>query len=240
MTKLTKHKPAQPAAVKHQQLLVPLKSLHRHPKNYRSHPADQLEHIMQSIREHGIYRNIVVAKDRTILAGHGVAEAAEKLGITKVPVVQLDLDANDTRALKLLAGDNEISNLGEVDDRALSELLRSIKIEDTEFGLLGTGFDDKVLANLVMVTRPASEIEDFDAAAEWAGLTEYEEGGDRPRLIITFDTVRKRERFLRRIGYTKRFPNSNIKRRTVSFRMPFEERTDFQSVKLVPKSETSE
>lgn len=238
MTKLMKHKEKKSTKqepIKHQQMLASLASLKRHPKNYRTHPDDQLNHIMQSIREHGIYRNIVVAKDMTILAGHGVAEAARKLGITEVPIVRLDIDANDTRALKLLAGDNEISNLGEVDDRALTELLKSIKVEDTEFGLLGTGFDDNILAGLVMVTRTASEIAGFNAAAEWVGLTDYEDGTPRPKVIISFADEKKRTRFLERIGYLRKCPGSDITRKTVAMRWPIEAKMDTKKVRFVSK-----
>jgi len=59
---------------------VPIHLLKPHPQNYRSHPADQLEHIKQSIREYGIYRNIVVAEEYTILAGPGVVTTKRRYG----------------------------------------------------------------------------------------------------------------------------------------------------------------
>jgi len=150
---------------------VAVGDLKPHPKNYRGHPESQVKHLMKSIEEHGLYRNIVVAKDLTILAGHGVATAVTRLGLPEVQVIRLDLDADDPRALKILAGDNEIAHLAHVDDRALTELLKDI---GNTGGLLGTGYDSQMLAALVMVTRPASEIKDFDAAAEWLGMPEYE------------------------------------------------------------------
>jgi ParB-like chromosome segregation protein Spo0J len=48
-----------------------LTDLKPHPRNYRTHSDDQLKHLIQSIKEHGFYRNVVVIKDGTILAGHG-------------------------------------------------------------------------------------------------------------------------------------------------------------------------
>ena len=150
---------------------VAVSDLKPHPKNYRSHPESQIEHLMKSIEEHGLYRYIVVAKDLTIHAGHGVVKAVTQLGIPEVKVIRLDIDADDQSALKILAGDNEISHLAEVDDRSLTTLLKGIgDVGD----LLGTGFDSKMLAALVMVTRPASEIKDMDEAAEWVGMPEYE------------------------------------------------------------------
>lgn len=153
--------------------LLPLVSLKDHPRNYRTHPEDQLAHLVASIEAHGLYRNIVVAKDLTILAGHGMAAAARKVGLKSVPCAVLDLDPMEPRALKVLAGDNGVQHLAEDDDRALADLLRQIKDED-ETGLLGTGYDEAMLAMLAMVTKPASEIADFTAAAEWAGMPAYE------------------------------------------------------------------
>ena len=77
-----------------------------HPRNYKQHPPEQIEHIMRSIEEHGFIRPVVVARDYTILAGHGLVQAARQLGRTRVPVMQLDLDPDDPRALKLLVADN--------------------------------------------------------------------------------------------------------------------------------------
>jgi hypothetical protein len=110
-------------------------------------------------------------------------------------VRRLALDPLEPTALKLLAGDNEIGHLAEIDDRALSELLKAIKDQDTT-GLLGTGYDDAMLANLVMVTRPASEIADFDAAAEWVGMPEYDEGSEVLTLTVRFHDEAARTAFL--------------------------------------------
>ncbi len=103
--------------------LVLLSSLKPHPRNYRQHPEDQLLHLMESIKQNGLYRNILVSKDLTILAGHGVSKACERLEMKEVPVIRLDVDSESPQALKILAGDNEIGHLGEIDDRALTEIL---------------------------------------------------------------------------------------------------------------------
>ena len=136
---------------------VRVDSLTPHPLNYKGHPDDQIEHIVASIRENGVYRNVVVARDGMILAGHGVCLALKKMGREWVDVVRLDVGPMDARALKVLAGDNEIGHLGEVDDRALSELLKTIQTEDVS-GLLGTGYDDGSLDALL-----GSLMTDFDA-----------------------------------------------------------------------------
>ena len=187
------------ATLTHSVVRVPVDGLRPHPRNYRQHPDDQLAHIARSIELHGFYRNIVIARDHTILAGHGVVAAARRLGIDEVPVIRLDIDPEETRALQVLAGDNEMSNLAEVDDRELTELLRELAAEDLG-NLLSTGFGPEQLAALTMVTRHASEIADLNEAAEWLGMPEFELAAKEPQIVITFDTLTDRERFVEEIG----------------------------------------
>jgi hypothetical protein len=163
---------------------IALDQLKPHPRNYRSHPEDEIEHLVESIHANGIYRNIVIASEGTILAGRGVAIAARRAGYSTAPVYRAPFGPDDPRALKLLIADNEISHLAENDDRLLTELLRELK--ESEVGLLGTDYDDMMLANLVFVTRPASEIADLDAATQWVGLPEYDEGQDHIQIMINF------------------------------------------------------
>lgn len=177
---------------------VALADLHPHPRNYQAHPDDELAHIMHSIQEHGFYRNVVIARDGTILAGHGVTEAARRLGVERIPAIRVDYAPDDPRALKLLAGDNEIRHLAEVDDRALTELLRELNQMDD---LLGTGYDEMMLANLAMVTRPASEIADLEAAAQWVGMPEYDDTGEgRIQIIVNFANEDDRQEFCHLLG----------------------------------------
>ena len=179
---------------------VAIEELHPHPRNYRGHPEDQIAHLIQSIKQNGIYRNVIIAKDNTILAGHGVVLAAKQMGIAEIPVYFLDIEPDDTRALKILAGDNELGHLAEINDRMLTEILKEIKDIDID-GLLGTGYDEKMLANLVYVTRPESEIKDFNEAAEWVGMPSYEFGQDPLRLIVSFRNAEDRMKFARKVGF---------------------------------------
>lgn len=185
--------------VVHKAKLTILSTLKPHPRNYREHPEDQLLHLEQSIREHGFYRNLVVANDGTILAGHGITRAALRLGIEKGPAIHLPIGPEDPKALKILAGDNEIGRLAEIDDRGLSELLKEIGSADLD-GLLGTGYDEHMLANLIFVTRPSSEIETTDHAKHWVGLPGYEATDRITKLVVNFDTLEERVAFLELIG----------------------------------------
>jgi len=175
-------------------LFVELSKLQPHPNNYREHPADQLQHIVASIEENGIYRNVVVARDNTILAGHGVCEAATAMGLERIPVIRLQIDRDDPRALRILAGDNEIGLLAEVDDRRLTEMLKEINTEDIE-GLLGTGYDATSLAALAMVTRSKDEVESKNEAAEWVGMPEYDVDPSPLKVHVAFRNEDDRNAF---------------------------------------------
>jgi len=212
--------------------LVDLEDLKAHPRNYRQHTADQLEHIKDSIRTSGIYRNVVIAKDGTILAGHGVIEAAHELGLKDFPCIRLNIAPNSTKALKVLTGDNEIAKLAMVDDRKLTELLKDVMDQTSADGLLGTGFDDKMLAALAMVTRPKSEIADLDAAAEWVGMPEFPDFSDPFKVTINFETEKDKHEFFKLIGYEDRVTD-----KTKKVWWPWKEKRDMDSVEFKDDSD---
>lgn len=214
---------------------VALDQLKRHPRNYREHPDDEIEHLMESLRSNGVYRNIVVAKDGTILAGHGVVEAARRLGLKTIPVYRTPYESDDPRALKLLVSDNEISHLAMSDDRALTELLKEFKDDDL-IGLLGTGYDEMMLANLLMISRPASEIADLDAAAQWVGMPEYNGDGDgRIQIIVNFANEEARKEFCRLLSIDA----DSIDREGTgkSIWWPKQEKHDLASLRFTEKEE---
>lgn len=180
--------------------VVSIESLRPHPRNYREHPEDQIEHLIASLQQFGQTRNVVVARDGTILAGHGVVDAAWRADWKTIEVRRMDLDPDDPDALKLLALDNEVPRFAFNDDRALSELLREIA-ESSTAGLIGTGYDDRILANLIMVTRPAHEIAGIDEAAEWVGMPDFEPYSDsRLVLIIRCADEPARDEIIEKMG----------------------------------------
>lgn len=126
---------------------VAISQLQPHPQNYREHTSDQLDHLRQSLQTFGVYKNIVVARDNTILAGHGLVEAAQQLGLTTLPVHRRDLDPQEEEAIRLLVGDNETARLAIMQEQRLAGLLEQLAASPG--GLLGTGFDPEALAALV-------------------------------------------------------------------------------------------
>lgn len=109
-----------------------------HPQNYRAHPAEQIEEIAKSLRALGQYRNVVIRPDGTILAGHGVVEAARKVGMATVAVHIFEGTAEQEHLL--MVADNELSRKAVDDEHALHGLLKQLQQEWGDLG--GTGWDD--------------------------------------------------------------------------------------------------
>lgn len=205
---------------------ISIEDIKPHPRNYREHSDDQLEHLISSIEQHGFYRNIVISKDNFILAGHGVVQASRRMGLEQLPVVRIDANHDEPQAIKVLTGDNEIGRLAGVDDRMLSELLKEVKEYDT-VGLMGTGYDGMMLANLVMVTRPSGEIKDINEAAEWVGMPDYTPKDEEIKVIVSFRNEADRLDFVQSTGLDEGKEGS----KTWSSWYPPKEMEDLKSVK---------
>lgn len=208
---------------------VEIAILKPHPRNYKKHPEDQLAHIEHSLKTYGYFKNVVIASDDVIIAGHGVVEAAQRVGAKTVPAKRMPFDSNDPRALKLVALDNELPKFGEVDDRMLTELLKEVAKDESISGLLGTGFDESMLAALAMVTRPAAELSDINEAAEWVGMPDYEDGNNDPKLIVTFPDEEHRDSFIRKVDLIVRKKTGKL---SWAARWPAEEVKDRSSLKF--------
>lgn len=207
--------------------VVRVEDLTFHPRNYRKHPADQLEHLAASIREHGFYRNVVIARDNTVLAGQGVVQAARYMGLERVPVVRLNVDANERRALKVMAGDNEIARLAEVDPVALTTLLSNIVTAGGR-DLNGTGYDALMLSGLALVTRAPKDIPEVDEAGLWGGMPEFDNWPQHSKLFIAFRSPEAREAFLAEFGLKV----AHRHRTTFSAWFPAEGRDDVSAVRF--------
>lgn len=114
------------------------RELAANPANYRHHPPEQISEIKRSLQDLGQYRNVVCRPDGTLLAGHGVVQAAIDLGWEQIAVHVFA--GSEAKARRLMVADNELARGAEDDERALHALLNEI---DRDFGdLAGTGWSD--------------------------------------------------------------------------------------------------
>lgn len=130
--------------------LVAPADLEPHPRNYRTHPREQIRQIIASIESAGFYRNVVATRrGNVILAGHGVVQAALEMGLERVSVAFVDVDPDSPAALRVLSGDNLLPSLAHDDQEAILEILREIaSSDDTENPLDGSGFTEEDLEKI--------------------------------------------------------------------------------------------
>lgn len=156
---------------------VPLADLAPHAQNYKQHPERQIKKLRRSLQTFGQPRPIVVWRG-TILAGHGVAQAAQEEGWTSIRASIVPDAWTAERAAAYLVADNETQRGGETDAEALAELIEQSRAADLD--ILALGFDDGELEALLEGLAPAGA-DAWDAA--FGGLPE----GDRaPFQQMTF------------------------------------------------------
>ena len=103
------------------------------PRNVRKHGKRNQQVIAESLRELGAGRSILIDSSNTAVAGNGVLEQAEKLGIPirvvesdgseLIAVKRVDLSPVDPKRNALASADNRASDLSLFDEDAMAKLL---------------------------------------------------------------------------------------------------------------------
>lgn len=122
--------------------LVSIDEMRPHPRNPNTHPQEQIELLAKIIKETG-WRSPIVVSNRSgyVVKGHGRLAAARHAGFSLVPVDRQDYN-DDAQELADLVADNRISELAEMDDGALAEILGDL--HDLDFDMEVAGFEDWV------------------------------------------------------------------------------------------------
>lgn len=127
--------------------------LKHHPRNVNTGDIDT---IVESIERNGFFGNVIVNKRTShILAGNHRVMAAKRLGFLKVPVTWIDVDEEEE--LRILLVDNRTARLGSDDTEALTALLE--ELAETDAGLIGTGYTDYDLDDLLLSLEEIEEVE---------------------------------------------------------------------------------
>lgn len=114
-------------------------------ENPKEHPPQQIDKIASSIQRFGWDQPIVVDGNDTIIKGHGRYQAAEKLGLSDVPVIeQSGLTDAQVRAARI--ADNRVSE-SEYDDELLE--LELNLLDDSAVSMEATGFTDDEIEEYV-------------------------------------------------------------------------------------------
>lgn len=125
-----------------------IKELKPYKKNAKKHPKEQVERIMNSIKQFGFFehRAVAIDKDDYVVEGHGRILAAKKAGLTQVPTICLDdMTDEQIKAWRLIENKTAESSYDEtLINEEISELLKS-DIDMEVFGLSIDALEDETI-----------------------------------------------------------------------------------------------
>ena len=116
--------------------------------NPRLCPAAAIEKVAASLRSYGFRQPIVVDREGVIIAGHTRLLAAQKLGLTEVPVHVADLSAEQARAYRL--ADNRTAEETGWNAELLASEIGALAEIDYDLSILG--FDTDELAEILGIS----------------------------------------------------------------------------------------
>lgn len=146
-------------------------------RNARTHTDEQVTKVAASIREFGWTNPILVDGKNGIVAGHCRLLAAKKLGLARVPVIELAYLTEAQKRAYILADNQLAINGSGWDDELLRIELSELKEEDFDLSL--TGFEEAEIDRMLAEVEEEPDIRgntDEDAVPEEREETVSREG----------------------------------------------------------------
>jgi DNA modification methylase len=176
-------------------VLRPVGELRAHAGNARLHSAEQIEQIKASMLAFGFTNPLLVDEDGVLIAGHGRLDAAQALGIAKVPVIVLKhLSPAQKEALRL--ADNRIAENATWDQALLRDALAGLQ-QAGEVDLLAIGFSQEEIGAILAAADEAvtdgdarDEPESTDAEGHGAAVAAGGDGQDEDPADAAPETPR--------------------------------------------------
>lgn len=115
--------------------LVPIESIKPRPDNRNKHSEEQIERLCKIIQYQGFRDPLIVSNQSGLLvSGHGRLMAAQKLGMTHIPVVYQDFES-EAQEYAAMVSENSIASWAELDLSGIN----------ADLGDLGPDFDIDLL-----------------------------------------------------------------------------------------------
>ena len=126
--------------------IVPIGEIRPYENNPRRNDG-AVDAVAASIKNFDFNQPIVVDKNGVIIVGHTRYKAAQKLGMTEVPIIRAD-DLTEEQAKAYRLADNKTAELAEWDFAKLDEELAELDFDMSEFGFDADSidFDSEVAA----------------------------------------------------------------------------------------------
>jgi len=146
--------------------IVDVDALVPNPRNPNRHSDEQIRLLAKIIRHQG-WRAPITVSNRSgfIVRGHGRLAAAKLLGVEQVPVDR-QAYASEAEEWADLVADNRLSELSEMDNTTLKELLQELDsgmLEVAGADMELTGFTEAALAELMSQFGPEDELQEVEA-----------------------------------------------------------------------------
>ena len=149
--------------------MVEIEKVIPNPRNPNKHSEKQIALLAKIITAQGWRAPITVStRSGFIVRGHGRLLAARKLGLAEVPVDYQDYETEAAEWADLIA-DNRLSELSELDDLLLKDLLQDIESGELDIELTAYSVDE-----VEQMLQGAQEVQEDDFDADKA-LSEIDE-----------------------------------------------------------------
>lgn len=125
--------------------------------------------VAESIRTFGFNVPILCDQNLTIVAGHTRWKAAQRLGMTKVPIIVVEMTDAQRRAFSI--ADNKTAEIADWDFPKLRDVLEELRSEDIDIRNLG--FSDEEIRRLLL-----DESVDEDSVPELDDASSVTQSGD--------------------------------------------------------------
>lgn len=141
--------------------LVPVAEVKPNPCNPNKHPDSQVDLLAKIIREQGFRAPITVStRSGFVVRGHGRLLAAQKMGLTEVPVDFQGYESDELEKADLLA-DNKIAELADLDIPSAAIIVQDL--DSSNFDLELTGFNDIELDSFLEECLDCTKCENRDS-----------------------------------------------------------------------------
>ncbi len=113
---------------------LPIDSLKPYEGNAKEHPQEQIDQIIESIRQFGMNDPIAIYGDENLIVeGHGRLLALQQMGVEEAPTIRLDHMTDEQRRAYTLVHNKITMNSG-FNLETLNAELEAIDMDMTEFG----------------------------------------------------------------------------------------------------------
>ncbi|EFS8829350.1 ParB N-terminal domain-containing protein [Salmonella enterica] len=132
-------------------------------KNSRTHSDEQVDQLVNSIREFGFTNPVLIDEQNELIAGHGRLAAADVLELEMVPAIRLSgLSDKQKKAYRI--ADNKLALNAGWDMQLLAEEVSELMDNDFDIELLG--FSETEIDEMLNIEPPPSEEDDSPSVVQ--------------------------------------------------------------------------